>query len=151
MLAMWRGETYCPRYAEVKPLPCPKPPPKNVLIHQVNLAIEQHFGDTAKCLQTKPQRSPTVRWLLEILAVLDPAHVNFVKGYSHEKVPVVGESLRQKVQYIKERGDMEFPIFTGLPLSLVVKRKSLKAIAFMSIQPQVSDPFERNELIYCNS
>ena len=98
---MWKRETYCPRFTEIKPLPCPKPPPKNVLIDQVNQAIAQHFGDNSKCIQTSGHRSPTVKWLLDVLAVLNPAHVNFVKGFTHEKAPVVGEQLRLKVEYIR--------------------------------------------------
>ena len=96
---MWRGEVYCPRFSDIRPLPCPKPPPKHVLLEQVNKAIEHHHGSTAKCLITTIHRSPTVRWLLDVLAVLDAGHVNFVKGYSHEKTPIVGEKLRQKVEY----------------------------------------------------
>ena len=90
------------------------------------------------CLVTTIHRSPTVRWLLDVLAVLDPGHVYFVKGYSHEKTPVVGEQLRLKVEYLRAQGDMEYPIFAGLPLCLVVKRMSLKNIAFAGHQPQVS-------------
>ena len=26
MLAMWKGEIYCPKYADLKPMPCPRPP-----------------------------------------------------------------------------------------------------------------------------
>ena len=134
---MWLGNTFCPKYSDIRPLPCPKPPPKSVLIDQVNEAIVKRFGDNAKCLATTSYRSPTVRWLLEILAVLDPSHVNFVKGYSHEKAPIVGESLRLKVEYIRGLGDMNHPVFTSLPLCLVVRRKSLKSMAFTGLQPQV--------------
>ena len=133
MVAMWKQEMYCPRYSDVRLLPCPKPPTKPVLISQVNKAIVAKFGDDKKCLQTSANRGPTNRWLLDVLATLEPAHINFVKGYSHEKAPVMDDLLQLKVRYLKMLDDMSFPVFAGLPLSLVIKRKSLKSVAFTAM------------------
>jgi len=104
-----------------------------VLISQVNAAIVAKFGDDKKCLQTSANRGPSNKWLIEVLATLNPGHINFVKGFSHEKAPVMDELLQIKVGYLRMLDDMSFPVFAGLPLSLVIKRKSLKSVAFTSM------------------
>jgi hypothetical protein len=84
-------------------------------------------------LQTSANRGPSNKWLIEVLATLNPSHINFVKGFSHEKAPVMDELLQIKVGYLRMLDDMNFPVFSGLPLSLVIKRKSLKSVAFTSM------------------
>ena len=133
MVAMWKQEMYCPKYSELRPLPCPRPPTKPVLIKQVNTAIAAKFGDDKKCLQTSANRGPTIRWLLDVLATIEPGHINFMKGFSHEKAPVMDKHLQLKVRYLKMLDDMTYPVFAGLPLSLVLKRKSLKSVAFTAM------------------
>ena len=108
MLQMWKGEVFCPMYADVRPLPAPRPPPKGTLLDQVNTAIVERFGDHSKCLSTTAQRQPDVRWLLDVLAVLSPKHPNFSKGYSYEKMPPT-ETFRLKVQHLQHLGDMQNP------------------------------------------
>jgi hypothetical protein len=43
-----------------------------------------------------------------------------------------------KIDYLKQSRELEHPLFLGLPMELLVKRKSLKSIAPSAIQPQVS-------------
>ena len=40
MLAMFRGEIYCPKFTDLKPRPCPKPPTRTVLVEELNKEIE---------------------------------------------------------------------------------------------------------------
>ena len=52
MLSMFRGEVYCPKYSDLKPRPCPKPPTRNVLVEELNKEIEQKFKDRSKRIMT---------------------------------------------------------------------------------------------------
>lgn len=58
MLAMFKEEVYCPKYKELQPRPCPKPPTRSVLIEEVNKEIMRKFQQRSKCLVTTGQRMP---------------------------------------------------------------------------------------------
>ena len=99
----------------------------------MNAAIVEKFGDERKCLKTTSNRGPTNRWLLEVLAVLKPNHLFFVKGYTPEKAYIADEQLRVKVKFLKRLNDMDHSVFSGLPLSLIIRRKSMKSMAFTNL------------------
>ena len=56
-LSMALGLTYCPKYSELKPQPCPRPPLRSALIVEINKEIARQYGP-AKCLTSTPQRMP---------------------------------------------------------------------------------------------
>ena len=73
-----KGGYWCYKYADIKMLPCPRPPSKDILIEKL---IE---GTTAKHLQNiyiSKDRRPDVKWLLDVVATLLPDDEIFKKGY----------------------------------------------------------------------
>ena len=132
MLAMYRGEVFCPRYTDLKPRPCPKPPTRAILVEEVNKEIERRCQDRSKCIATTAQRMPDQKWLLDALSALSPNHQFFSKGYQPERTN--DPYLQFKLQQISGSPMLEHPLFRGLPPSLLVKRKSLKALAPSSSQ-----------------
>ena len=52
MMAIWKGELYCPKYRELKPRPCPQPPVRAVLVDELNKEILRKFSDASRCLVT---------------------------------------------------------------------------------------------------
>ena len=85
MMSMFRGEVYCPKFSDLKPRPCPKPPVRTVLVEELNKAIEAKFQDKSKCIVTTNSRMPDQRWLLEALSSLNPGHRFFSKSYQPER------------------------------------------------------------------
>ena len=133
---MYRGEVYCPKYTDLKPRPCPKPPTRAILVEEVNKEIHKQFLDRSRCLTTTSQRMPDQRWLLDALSALNPAHLFFTKGFQPDRPN--DPYLQFKLQQITGSPFLEYAVFRGLPPSLIVKRKSLKTLAPTGMQPQVS-------------
>lgn len=77
MISMWKGEVYCPRYSELRPQPCPRPPTRAALVEEVNNVIRKRWGNSNRTLVVTPQRMPDLRWLLDTLSVLEPNHYIF--------------------------------------------------------------------------
>ena len=71
MMAIWKGEIYCPRYRDLRPRPCPRPPIRPVLVEELNKEILHKYGDTNRCLVTTAQRMPDQRWLLDAISALN--------------------------------------------------------------------------------
>ena len=82
---------------------------------------------------------PEGQWLLNVLSSLNPSHPVFSRGYMPDRQP--DPYLEVKVAHLKTMMDVSHPLFKDLPLALLVKRKSLKALAPAQMQPQVSSSF----------
>ena len=133
---MYRGEVYCPKFTELKPRPCPKPPTRVALVEELNREIQKRYLDRSRCIVTTAQRMPDQRWLLDALSALNCTHLFFTKSFMPERQH--DPYLAWKLQQIGGCVYIEHDLFRGLPPSLLVKRKSLKSMAPSTIQPQVS-------------
>ena len=70
---------------------------------------------------------PEGQWLLNVLSALNPSHSVFRRGYMPDRQP--DPYLEVKVAHLKTMMDVSHPLFKDLPMALLVKRKSLKALA----------------------
>ena len=113
MLAMFRGEVYCPKFADLKPRPCPKPPTRVVLVEELNKEIELKFKEKSKRIQTTSARMPDQRWLLDALSSLNPSHQFFSKNYQPERQ--ADPFLEYKMQQLAGNPYLEHQFFKGLP------------------------------------
>ncbi len=76
--AVRQGKFYCPKYGEIKMLPCPNPPPKEMLINKVKFAAKRlKLADTGIDEKHEPDR----KWLVDVLATLQPDDEIFKKNY----------------------------------------------------------------------
>ena len=127
MLAMWRGEIYCPQYVDLKLRPCPRPPPRYQIVAEVNKEIASKFKSQTKYLVTTQTRMPEQKWLLEVLSTLNSDHRFFHKSWSPDRI--MDPYLEVKMSYLRGQIDLTNPIFNDLPPMLLIRRKSLKGIA----------------------
>ena len=127
MLAMFRGETFCPSWSDLKPRPCPRPPTRAELVDEVNREIIRKTRDRSLCYKTTTNRMPEGLWLVNVLSALNPNHVVFSKGYQPERQP--DPYLEVKSAHLKTMMDVTHPLFKDQPVSLLIRRKSLKALA----------------------
>ena len=44
MIAMFLGDTWCPKYRQVQPKPCPRPPTRKILVEELNKEINRQHG-----------------------------------------------------------------------------------------------------------
>lgn len=139
MLQIFIGAMYCPKYEEVVVRPCPHPPSKLVLLAEINKEITKsaRLGSN-KTVPGAGTRLPDARWLLDVLATLNPKHELFSKTYYACNKPK-DPFLNQKVEFLKCDALYAHPIFQDLPSSLLIRRKSFKkCFAPAFLQPQVS-------------
>lgn len=78
LVGILTGKCWCPKYADVKRLLCPRPPAKAVLVTKFKEAIKAKGHE---CLLVEVGRAPDTKWLLHILATLTPLDEIFKKGY----------------------------------------------------------------------
>jgi len=73
------GNSWCPHYAKLALLPCPRPPNKSVLLAKFWKLVD----DKQLVLQgvDRGRHSPDKRWLLDVLATFTPQDEIFGKGY----------------------------------------------------------------------
>ena len=72
------GRLYCPRFKDIRLLPCPKPPPKLLIMKGVNEALK---GKTRLPLGFDKDHLPNKSWLLAILSTVDSGNAMFKKDY----------------------------------------------------------------------
>jgi len=105
---------YCPKYTELRPLPCPDPPNKEVLMTEVvRLTADKGFDMGASEFKV-PDRD----WLLHVIAIFDKDHEIFKKEY------LPPAPLPKKEELVIDNNDS---FFTGLPY--LTKKKDIKAIS----------------------
>ena len=75
---------------------------------------------------------PELKWLLDVLSSLNQNHPFFKKGYMPERQQE--PTMELKMAYLRQQVDLTLPVFFDLPLTLLIKRKSLKSIGPTAIQ-----------------
>ena len=85
MMAMYRGDVYCPKFSELKPRPCPKPPTRATLVEELNKEILKRFQSRTRCIVTTASRMPDQKWLLDALSALNAGHDFFMKSYTPDR------------------------------------------------------------------
>ena len=112
------GKTWCLKYSELKPKPCPRPPPKSVLIDKFHAAaIDKGY----QSIGLDEAHLPDKRWLIDALARLTPDDEIFAKSY----LPPPKKSKLSEMEAI------ELPEYflKDLPLSRKkVKRRGLQFV-----------------------
>ena len=84
MLSMIMGQTYCPKYKDIKVKTCPKRPYRIILVTEINKEIESQISSEKELVYTST-RLPDLNWLLTVLSTLNPNHKFFQKSYNPEK------------------------------------------------------------------
>jgi hypothetical protein len=72
------GRLYCPKFVDIKLLPCPRPPDKDTLIKyvkEINTPNSKKFG------MFDEQHTPNKEWLLAVLSTFRPDLKIFKKDY----------------------------------------------------------------------
>ena len=72
------GKAFCPKYKDIKMLPCPRPPSKDVLLKKfLQILVTQNFRHTG--VDEKHQADK--RWLMEFVSTFKPDGDIFKKDY----------------------------------------------------------------------
>lgn len=79
-----------------------------------------------KMWDMKPDGSPPVDYLVQILSTLNPKHRFFEKKFSPDKNAI--PNVDQKLAAMKQDAVMSHGIFKNLPLDLLLSRKKLEKI-----------------------
>lgn len=97
------GRVMCPKYADLKLLPCPRPPGKDVLIKHANSVASQYN----KPIGIDGTHEPDMQWLLAFLATYSPNLTIFSKDYTPPA----------RIQKIETKATAEVPhdFIQGLP------------------------------------
>ncbi len=78
LLNVLQGQYWCPKFDEVRMRPCPKPPQKQVLIDKLmDIADDKDLNIT----WIDEKHLPDKKWLVDVLATLDPEDEIFKKNY----------------------------------------------------------------------
>ena len=108
MIGMVLGNTYCPSFNDIRPLPCPRPPVRLELIQEINKEIEKQMSATLK-LQFTNSRMPDLQWLIFTLAALNPKHKYFSKSYYPTKAN--DPQMIIKLEQLKNNGQLQHSFF----------------------------------------
>ena len=74
-----RKKAWCPRFEDIKMIPCPTPPNKNVLIDKFYAFIQ---ANKLLLVGVEPEKHvPDKRWLLDVLSSFTPGDEIFAKSY----------------------------------------------------------------------
>jgi hypothetical protein len=87
------GKAYCPKYAEVKMLPCQRPPTVDVLLRKFHRICRDQNLVLAGVDES---HIPDKRWLLDFIATLNPQDEIFKKNY----LPPVKETKLSELKTI---------------------------------------------------
>ena len=110
---------WCPKYEELKLRPCVKAPIKNVLVGKV-LSLCTTLGHNVSWIDE--QHSPDSKWLVDVIATLNPSDEIFRKDY-------VPPPVRRRLQDV-ETIVLPNEIFEGLPQSKSkAKSRRLKIVS----------------------
>jgi len=125
------GKYYCPKYEDIRLLPCPQPPKVSVLIALFRDALKNH-KPKLKTIRTGflQHATPNSAWLVACISTLNPACEIFGKNYrppQNQKTRTVGSVLNKDGFY------------TGLPPSKSKKKRRSHAV--MKIQKEAEPVF----------
>lgn len=72
------GKAFCPKYADIKMLPCPRPPNKEVLLKKfLQICVTHNFQHTG----VDEKHQPDKRWLMDFVSTFKPDDEIFKKQY----------------------------------------------------------------------
>ena len=89
-------------------------------------------------LRYSQNRMPDLPWLVNVLAIVKPQHVIFKKNYSPDKFDSI--ETQAKYEFLKREIGITSKMFKDLPVSLLVRRKSLR---YVGSQPKRGQPQEK--------
>jgi hypothetical protein len=110
MRHVMNGKSFCPKRVDIRMLPCPRPPNKELL---VQLFRELAEANTWRLVGFDEKHHPDKRWLLDVIATYAPKCEIFAKDY----LPPVKASKLSEIKAI----EVPLDFIKGLPLS---QRKS---------------------------
>ena len=88
------GKAFCPKFEEIKMLPCPRPPNKDVLIAKFyKICDSRNFTLTG----VDEKHIPDKRWLLDFVSTFKPDDEIFKKNY----LPPVRETKLSELKTIE--------------------------------------------------
>jgi hypothetical protein len=119
-------KVYCPKYEDIKLVPCPKPPEKDVLLKDFTKLMQSE----KKSADIDDAHMPDNGWLLAILGTYNPRLPYFKKGY----VPP------SKATLVQAQAKVELPenFLEGLPSSRrKVKARNLKMITHSKVEGKI--------------
>jgi hypothetical protein len=92
------GKAFCPRFADIKMLPCPRPPNVEVLISKyLEICVTHNFTDCG--IDDKHQ--PDKTWLINFIASFKPEDEIFKKNY----IPPAKETKLSELKTIEMPAD----------------------------------------------
>ena len=103
---------WCPTYDDLKPLPCPDPPSKEILLDEV----VKYTADRNLDIGAEANHLPDTNWLLNVLAIIKPDHEFFKKEY----MPPVKEAKKEELVI-----DNSDDFYSGLPK--LYKKRDMKS------------------------
>jgi len=72
------GKTFCPKFEDIKMLPCPRPPKKDALITKfLEICVSHNFTHTG----VDEKHVPDKRWLMDFVSSFKPEDEIFKKDY----------------------------------------------------------------------
>ena len=71
------GKVYCPKFSEIKLVPCPRPPDKEVLLKD----LKRYFASQQKSTGIDETHMPDKNWMVTVLGTYNPVLPYFKKGY----------------------------------------------------------------------
>ena len=93
MRNVMHGKAYCPKYAEIKMMPCPRPPTLDVFLKKFHkICRDQNLVLTG----VDDSHMPDKRWLLDFIGTLTPQDEIFKKNY----LPPVKETKLSELKTI---------------------------------------------------
>jgi len=135
------GKAFCPKFDDIKMLPCPRPPNKEVLIDKfLEICVSHNF--TMNC-GIDDKHKPDKTWLINFIASFKPDDEIFKKNY----VPPAKENKLSELKTIEMPADF----MDGLPQSKRrVRRKGLR-IAKDGLRAQKKERFKMMSKKFHNS
>jgi hypothetical protein len=119
MIGVLEKELWCPKHEDIRRLPCPRLPQKDVLFEKFNAIMTANRIKNHGVTMT---RSPDKGWLVDIISSFNPGDAMFKKGY----LPPKRDSALAQIKSIP----VSEVFFEGLPSSQSkVKRSRLKIIS----------------------
>jgi len=100
------GKAFCPKYSEVKMLPCPRPPCKQVLLDKFHRICQ---GQNLVHTGVDDKHVPDKRWLLDFVSTFKPDDDIFKKNY----IPPAKETKLSELKTI----EMPVSFLNDLPQS----------------------------------
>ena len=71
------GKVYCPKFSDIKLVPWPRPPEKEVMLKD----IKKHFASMQKTTGIDETHVPDKNWMVTVLGTFNPQLSYFKKGY----------------------------------------------------------------------